>query len=542
MRRILLAAAILALLGCNRQPPAPEGPSVELWGVWEETFSAPQSDPAGTELLVKLHAPSGAESEAQGFWDGGTNWRARFMPSEEGAWRYEAVWQTPQGTRSAGSGNFVCVRAESSKNPLLQHGPVRVSKDGRYFEHADGTPFFWLVDTVWNGALLSDDAGWQNYLDDRVAKKFSGAQIVITQWRASYANAEGQVAYTGFDNIEIHPEFFERIDRRINEINAKGLVAVPVVLWGLGEEEYTPGKLPVDQAVRLARYIVSRYQANHVVWFLGGDSAYDGENGERWKRIGRAVFGGREHAPVFLHPRGMHWPWDDFTNEPWLSALGYQSGHGDDAPTLRWIHSGPPAQNWEKPPPRPVINLEPPYEDHVAYQSHKRQTAYNVRRATYWSLLNAATAGSSYGAHGVWSWQTTAGVPLNHERSGEAKPWQQAIQLPGSTQMRYVAEVFESLPWWRLRPAPSLLAKQPGANDPARFVSASLSADNDAAVFYLPVGGAIELSAALPPGLSHAEWFDPRTGESQPAQRTGNGYRAPDQQDWVLVLHAAAAN
>jgi hypothetical protein len=328
----------------------------------------------------------------------------------------------------------------------------------------------------------------------------------------------------------------------MNEVNAKGLLAVPVVLWGLGEEHYTPGKLPVDQAIRLARYIVARYRAHHVVWFLGGDDNYEGENGERWKSIGRGVFVEKEHAPVFLHPRGMHWPWDGFQQEEWLSALGYQSGHGDDARTLQWIHSGPPAENWNKPPARPVINLEPPYEDHLAYQSRERHSAYNVRRAVYWSLLNAATAGVSYGAHGVWSWQTSPGVPLNHERTGEAKPWHEAIQLPGSTQMRHMAGLFTSLPWWRLRPAQSLLAEQPGAKDPARFISAALSEDKDAAVFYLPLGGTLRLQAgALPPRLSIAEWFDPRSGERKPAEGKAGAYQAPGKEDWLLVLSAGAS-
>jgi hypothetical protein len=542
MTRLPSAAVLLLLLGCAKEPPpAPEASAVELWGIWEENFTAAADKPAPTALTVKLRSPGGAQHEVEGFWDGGSNWRARFMPSAEGAWQYEAQWETSAGGQPAASGSFVCVRAESTKNPLLQHGPVRVSGDGRHFEHADATPFFWLVDTVWNGALLSDDAGWQNYLDDRVAKKFTGAQFVMTQWRTCYENAEGQVAYSGFENIEIHPEFFQRLDRRVNEVNAKGLLAVPVVLWGLGEPHYTPGKLPVDQAIRLARYIVARYQAHHVVWFLGGDDAYGGEKAERWKQIGRAVFGGREHAPVFLHPQGMQWPWEGFQQETWLSALGYQSGHGDNAETLQWIHSGPPAQNWNQPPHRPVINLEPPYEDHVSYHSRERHSAYNVRRAVYWSLLNAPTAGASYGAHGVWSWQTKAGVPLNHERTGEAKPWQEAIRFPGSVQMQYMAELFRPLPWWRLRPAPDLLAEQPGAKDPARFISAALSEDNDAAVLYLPLGGTVRLrSGALPAVLSKAEWFDPRTGERRPAEGAGAVYQAPSQEDWLLIFQAGS--
>ena len=43
---------------------------------------------------------------------------------------------------------------------------------------------------------------------------------------------------------------------------------------------------------------------------------------------------------------------------------------------------------------RPVINLEPPYEDHFGYQSRKPHSAYSTRRAVYWSLLNAPVCAS----------------------------------------------------------------------------------------------------------------------------------------------------
>jgi hypothetical protein len=41
------------------------------------------------------------------------------------------------------------------------------------------------------------------------------------------------------------------------------------------------------------RYLEARYGANHVVWILTGDAHYEGEQGERFKRAGRTVFGGR---------------------------------------------------------------------------------------------------------------------------------------------------------------------------------------------------------------------------------------------------------
>ena len=106
-----------------------------------------------------------------------------------------------------------------------------------------------------------------------------------------------------------------------NAVNEKGLLAVPVLLWALGREKHVPGKLPEDQAIRLARYTIARYQANHVAWFLPGDGNYFGGNAERWKRIGRAVFNTPGHAPAMLHPQGMQWPWDAFLEEKRIRIL-----------------------------------------------------------------------------------------------------------------------------------------------------------------------------------------------------------------------------
>ncbi|HWV55987.1 MAG TPA: DUF4038 domain-containing protein, partial [Longimicrobiales bacterium] len=372
-----------------------------------------------------------------------------------------------------------------------------VASSGTHLEHADGTPFFWLVDTSWNGPLLSDSADWELYLRDRRDKLFTGIQFVTTHWRTAPTNAEGLVAYTGHDDIRIDPEFFRRLDARIDAINAAGLLAVPVLLWTLGPDDASPGRLPESEAVRLARYLVARYQANHVMFFLPGDGTYTGENAERWKRIGSAVFDIAGHAPVMLHPGGLHWPYDEWREVDWLAVAAYQSGHGDDDNALRWIHSGPPALSWREEPIRPFINVEPPYEGHRAYQSGAPHSAYTVRRAVYWSLLNAPTAGVSYGAHGVWSWEPEPGVPLNHSGSGEARPWFEAIGLPGSTSMRHAAALFQSLDWWRLRPDDSLVVEEeraPAVRTTLTHVVYSRSADG-AAVLY--VDGELRGTAAV---------------------------------------------
>lgn len=436
-----------------------QGMEVHRWGLFETSLVS-RADHNGTEQYLELAFTftdaDGQTYQRRGFWDGGDVWKVRFSPPTVGTWAWRSHCMDDE-TLDGAEGTFVCTPYEGD-NPLYTHGPIRVSDNGHHFVHDDGTPFFWLVDTAWNGALKAGVQDWDRFLSDRSAKRFTGIQYVVSQWRTAYANAEGKVAYTGYEKIKINPDFFKRIDERTQAVNEHGLLAVPVLLWTLGSREHNPGQLPEDQAVLLARYMTARLGAYHVSWFLPGDGNYFGDNAERWKRIGRAVFDRPDHAPVTLHPQGMQWPWDAFGQEKWVSYFGYQSGHGDDGRTLQWIYDGPPARKWHVEPVRPVINLEPPYEDHIAYQSRKRHTAYSVRRAVYWSLLNAPTAGTSYGAHGVWSWETAPNTPQEHGGTGIAQPWHKAMALPGSAQMGHMADLFGSIQWWRLRPEDALVA------------------------------------------------------------------------------------
>jgi hypothetical protein len=329
----------------------------------------------------------------------------------------------------------------------------------------------------------------------------------------------------------------------VNQLNQAGLLSAPVLLWAIAggsDPTVNPGvSLPEDQAIKLAQYMVARWQANDVLWILPGDGDYRGEKAEKWKRIGRGVFGDHPHAPVVLHPGGMQWVLREFQQEAWLDIQGYQSGHGDDEKTLRWMTEGPPSKDWTLEPARPFINLEPPYENHVAYQSRTRIAPLTVRRAVYWSLLNAPTAGVTYGGHGVWGWDDGTKPPTDHSGSGIPLPWREAVVMPAAEQMAHVASLFNSIDFWRLRPAPDALAEQPGREAAARFIAAAASEKGDLLVVYTPEARTLPLQRnALPRG--RATWHNPRTGERASASGRREGaivrFETPAEGDWVLVV------
>ena len=251
------------------------------------------------------------------------------------------------------------------------------------------------------------------------------------------------------------------------------------------------------------------------------------------------MFGDGAHAPALMHPGGMQWVIPDFRDEAWVGIYGYQSGHGDDDRSLRWITEGPPATDWAVPPIRPFINLEPPYENHLAYQSREPIPASAVRRAVYWSLLNTPTAGVSYGGHGVWGWDDGSGPPADHLRSGTPLPWRDAIAMPGAEQMKYVAGIFSAIDYWRLRPAQALLIDQPGIETAREFISAAATPAGDLLVIYTPVVSVVTMrTEGVPPGP--AIWMNPRTGERTPAAAIVDEGRArftsPGAGDWLLVV------
>lgn len=538
---------VLALSAIGITAQSTVAVDVPRWGLFEAAFTGerPADNPLqDVELRVTFQSPSKRSQTVRGFWDGGTTWRVRFSPGETGQWQFTTA-ANPPGDRGL-DGRTGAFRVVAAKGGTLfeRHGPVRVSANRRFLEHADGTPFFWLADTAWNAGLLSTPEEFDHYVRERSRQRFTAVQWVTTQWRASpRGDRLNELAYTGRERIAINPQFFQRLDAKVNRLNQAGLLSAPVLLWAISggsDPTVNPGvSLPEDQAIKLAQYMVARWQAHDVLWILPGDGDYRGEKAEKWKRIGRAVFADGPHAPVVLHPGGMHWVLREFQQEPWLDIHGYQSGHGDDEKTLKWMTEGPPSKDWVLEPPRPFINLEPPYENHVAYQSRTRIAPLTVRRAVYWSLLNAPTAGVTYGGHGVWGWDDGTKLPTDHAGSGIPLPWKEALVMPAAEQMAHVASLFTSIDYWRLRPAPDVLAEQPGRDAAARFIAAAASDKRDLLVVYTPEVRTIAMkSEAVPRG--RATWHNPRTGERTNARGVRDGmttrFDAPGEGDWLLLV------
>ena len=419
-------------------------------------------------------------------------------------------------------------------DPFAKHGPLRVAKSGTHLEHADGKPFFVLADTCWNGPALSQPDEWEVYLKDRTAKGFTAIQVsMVAPWSLVPADAEGNVCGTVVEGKwQPNEAFYKRLDARLKAINDHGLLAMPVLLWALQKNKDLGMMLTTVQATDLVTFELKRYKELKALWILAGDNRYDAVETAKWQAVGRAAFGAVPQPLVTTHPTGQNFPWaKGWDDEKWLTVLGYQSGHGDSPKSWAWTHSGPPAEYGKRASfTRPVLNLEPPYEAHNGYTSKKPHTDFNARRAAWWGLLVHPPCGVTYGGHGVWGWGIKAGdEPTGHKGTGPAKVWKDALDLPGATQYGHIRKLFESVPFGQLRPAQELLAEQPGEKSPADFVACAATPDQKVILVYTPTG---KLMLKDKPA-GHADWLDPRTGETHPCDDPGH---APGEGDWVLVV------
>ncbi len=538
----LRALAVVASLSASTFAAEP----VHQHGRFETSFvaSGDYADPVrDVTLKVEFRGPGGASREALAFWDGGRQWKVRFSPEHTGSWTWKTICSNPaDGGLHGRSGSFQ-VSAYKGSNLLYRRGAPRLSADSRHFVQADGTPWFWLACTGWNSALLSTREEWQRYLQDRAARKYTAIQFVMTQWRAGRADENGEVAFTGAESIRLNPRFFQRMDEKFDRLNDAGLAGLPVLLWALtSKDKESPGELLSNaEAVLLARYMVARYSAHHVIWLLGGDGDYRDEKAGRWRDIGRAVFPeGAWRRPVTLHPRGMQDPWPGLKDEHWVDVFIYQSGHGNNAAKWRWNATQGPATGWKLEPPRPVIDSEPNYEGHVDYHTKGVIGDEQVRRAAYYSLLAAPPAGITYGAHGIWAWARKREVPLDHPRSGEALPWWECLDYPGSRQMQVLKETFDSLAWWKLRPDRSLLAEDAADPEYRKYAMPARAADGSFALIYLPGNPAGQLNLTGFRRAVKGTWIDPRNGRRLPAKDlppdAAVPWTTPGDGDWLLLL------
>ena len=519
---------------------------------YENPYTAIEMD------AVFTHA-DGTVIAIPGFWREGDTWAVRFTPVKEGDWAFRVTC-----TDSANKGLFaegvVHATAPTGDTALSKHGFVTVAEGGRFWQHADGTPFFWLGDTNWQafsqvsttvcnypGCTCGSQFG--HIVDDRIAKGFT---VYQTYFVPESGNGEPSV---WLEDDHTRPDtsvFNGKVDGMFDYLHERGMV----IALGLGCHTSTTNRMRLDDMLRFTRYVVARYACYSIAWISGQEVNIDPTAGSKTPGYTTfdcymAVSDLIDRLDGYRHPNSAHmFPMraDDerakpLDRKPWHGFWTVQSGHGYVQSKEHYLSYYTPGESGR-------VKLF--YESEANYEDINCGpfTGYDFNRMGAWKALLCGSAGYTYGTTGIWAGCFSTSVYTGwygETTSFSYEPWYMGLDKPGSFEMGYMKTFFEAIgPWHTLTPCFGDTAKASFLGREDCVLAVTEDATLAVGYFYGRDGGEMGEILCLDSAKSYdVYWFNPRTGRYIPAEMgvtaVGGRYAVPerpDRGDWVLLVTA----
>lgn len=424
----------------------------------------------------------------------------------------------------------------------------RVSDNKRFLLRND-KPFFYLGDTGWElfHRLNREQADY--YLKHRSEQGFTVIQaVVLAEFDGLHTpNPYGDLPLLHDDPDQPIEAYFKHVDYIIDKANEYNMVIgllpswgdkVFKGTWGTGPEIFTTAN-----AKRYGAWLGNRYKnKTNIIWIVGGDRNPRNEQDVAiWRSMAEGIIEGcgtGKTPLITFHPQpnalgSAEW----FMKDDWLSFNMFQNGHCRNTPVYDKIQTV-----YNATPVKPVMDGEPLYEDHpVCFNAKELGTsnAYDVRLYAYLDVF-AGAHGHTYGCHDMWQFYS----PYREEVNGPHVYWQQAMDLPGATQMQYLKRLILSRPFLDRVPDQTLVIE----NNEAASERIQATRGKDYAFIYSAAGKPFTVNGGKISGNTlKAAWYNPRNGKTSAADEMKNkgqqkftpptaGYG----QDWVLILDDAA--
>ena len=363
----------------------------------------------------------------------------------------------------------------------------------------DGKPFFYLADTAWMAFSNFPLAHWPRYLAYRKRQGFTALQISILPVTHDtsmspdnldpfLSDADGKWNPTAYNEA-----YFDKAEKMVAMAVEQGFVPVLGVLWanyvpgtGFSRRTPIPTAMPLDAAVAYATYAAGRFKKYDPAFFISGDTSFDSPEEEKYYLAASQAV--RAVCPDALQT--MHLSPRADLSQPLCESIDfymYQSGHGTQSQDRPYLLA---EKFTAYPIKRPVVNSEPPYEGHGRVGEKSRFNAFDVRKATWQSLLSGAKMGVTYGAHGIWMFHRRGMNFLNAANSFEPFDWDQALLLDGAWDVGYAKWLFETYNFFELEPANIVLN-----ND--KEIRAATTKDGSKVALYSPYSFDVELAIDL---------------------------------------------
>jgi hypothetical protein len=574
--RLLLALAATVTPIANGEPTAPmtkvirshrlDGRNATVPGVvhmvteLEFSANARGGDPfLDTEIDALFTEPAGREVRVPAFWSGGNRWKVRYAPRIPGRHAFRVVVSKGPAQLAGDLAGTIDAAPYSGENPLLKRGPVHLSKNRRYFAHADGTPFFWLADSWWHAmsSRLTMD-GFKTLVADRVAKGFNVIQFAVANPCdiAPFDDRGGNEAGHAWtkDFGAINPAYWDLTDRRVEYLVEQGLLPSIVGTWGyylhfMGEEKMK----------RHWRYVIARYRAFPVAWILCGESRLPWypligkgtDDGYRqmlgWTELSRFVRDLNTTGRLLgIHPGPPLW----FHNAAYPALSDYSAidvyygmgGHGGGNEYRHVLHCLKDMAAWRAANPGKISII-----GELCWEGmHGGSAGPFIQRVQFWGAVLGGAPGHCYGTDSLWQ-MNSRDKPFGESVSGFTWgnwPWEEAMHWPGSTYVSVGKRILERFEWWRLEPHPEWLSATED-KDGCGLIAAAAGIPDSVRLFYFVRTTKLQLLKLEPRARYIGTFISPLDGKEyslrEPIEAAADGScpvpRGPINQDWVLVLH-----
>lgn len=368
------------------------GQTVTQWDVFEIALNGPST--GNPFLEVTLSATFTHEDfhmKVNGFYDGDSTYRIRFMPHIQGVWTY--VTASNNNKLNDKKGKFT-VKDPSSG----QHGPIRVV-DKYHFAYADGKRFFPVGTTLYCWHLERYDETLKTLANASVNKirfmifPHSGNNFPpFNPW-------EGSANNWNYDRP--NPAFWRFIERAVKDLSKRYIQADVILFhpyeskrrqtWGLGPEQMTE-----TQRKNYLKYVVTRLSAySNVWWSMANEFNEISKCTSYWEPLAKVV----AETDPYEHMHSIHgYPnvhyagWDNL----WVTHISIQSPDVDSISIWR--------DRYQK----PVIDDEYEYEGN--WEPWGALTGEEATRRMWMAIIQGgyATQGESYRPYSLF-WK--GGVP-----------------------------------------------------------------------------------------------------------------------------------
>lgn len=480
---------------------------------------------------------------------------------------------------------------------------LRVSENGRFLLHGDGSAFFPIADTAWAIAWRLTREEVDRYMAHRKAQKFNVVALVAFpsyDGMKLYANAYGDYPFQIANDAWVpqHPvvtpgadpgnpdeyDYWDHLEYIIDSAQSHGLYATLLPAWGgYVAGSYVKGApsaeiiFDVKSGYEYAHWLGERFgKKKNIIWMMGGDrSAVYGERDYRevFRAVAEGVADGvngidqqdsqADYSTTLMsfHPRkwapnSSEW----FQQDTWLDFNSMQ-----DQPVDQIVAT---ELDYNLSPQKPTWLFEGGYEYRARGDSVYKD--WQIRFQSYHTVF-AGGFGVTYGSMNIY--HCGGGVMALDEpvTTGNPTEFEASLDEPGAMDMQHLYTLMTSMTREQFLdriPDQALLDGDTGALSVGEGVVSSClvatrGAKGDYAMVYSANGSNIRVKMdQLHSQPMRAYWFNPRNGqwhndeaesvEPKPfMENIASGTGAPiqafdppgepaDENDWILLLKAGS--